>query len=221
MLLLADRGLWSPRLWKRIKDLGWHALLRLTKSVTFAPRGVPRQLARTLVPGPGHAWVGAGVAFKDKKRRAGTLLVVWAVGQTDPWILFTDLPAQEVGIAWYGLRMWIELGFKALKSLGWHWHQTRRTDPERIARHWLVLAVATVLTLATATRLEDADLLDLPPAVVHRPPARARTVSLIRQGLTELQRQFICGRTWTRTWLLPEPWPQPPSTLMVLYHDST
>jgi hypothetical protein len=33
---------------------------------------------RTLVPGAGHAWVGAGVAFKQAGvRQAGTLLVVW------------------------------------------------------------------------------------------------------------------------------------------------
>jgi len=108
VLVLADRGLWSPRLFKRIKDLGWHPLLRLTGSVTFAPRGQKRQRARQLVPGPGHAWVGQGVAFQDQRRRAGTLIVVWVEGQEDPWLILTDLRPRRVGIAWYGLRMWIE-----------------------------------------------------------------------------------------------------------------
>jgi hypothetical protein len=40
--------------------------------------------------------------------------------------------------------MWIEFGFRALKGLGWRWERTRRTDPDRVARHWLVLAVATL-----------------------------------------------------------------------------
>ena len=44
----------------------------------------------------------------------------------------------------------------AIKSLGWKWDKTRRTDPARISRHWLVLAVATLLTLAYGTRVEDA-----------------------------------------------------------------
>ncbi|PZS06316.1 MAG: hypothetical protein DLM70_05260, partial [Chloroflexi bacterium] len=35
VLVLADRGLWSPRLFKRITDLGWHPLLQLTGSITF------------------------------------------------------------------------------------------------------------------------------------------------------------------------------------------
>ena len=30
------------------------------------------------------------------------------------------------------LRFWIELGFKAIKSLGWKWDKTRRTDPARV-----------------------------------------------------------------------------------------
>jgi len=123
--------------------------------------------------------------------------------------------------------MWIELGFKALKSMGWHCNTTRRTDPARVARHWLVLSVATILTLAVATRIEDAALLDLPPAMLHSPPKRPRwrspgvirTVSLIRQGLIALRVQIMLGRLWTRSWLRPEPWPDPPPGIQVQYHD--
>lgn len=229
VLVLADRGLWSPRLWKRIKDLGWHPLLRLHGSVTFTPHGLPRQRARTLVPGPGHAWVGRGVAFTGQRRRAGTLIVVWVEGQPDPWLLLTDLRPRQAGIAWYGLRMWIELGFKALKGVGWHWDKTRRIDPDRVARHWLVLAVATIWVLATATRIEDAALLKLPPAVLHQPPTQpcwrspgsARIVSLFAAGIPALRAQIIRGRLWQCCWLRPEPWPDPPPDIHVYYHDPT
>ena len=37
---------------------------------------------------------------------------------------------------------------KALKSVGWQWQKTRRTDPARAKRHWLVLATATLLPSA-------------------------------------------------------------------------
>ncbi len=78
VLVLADRGLWSPRLWEQIQALGWHPLLRLRPDVTFRPHGGTRVPARALVPGPGHAWVGTGVAFKHRAvRRPGTLVVVW------------------------------------------------------------------------------------------------------------------------------------------------
>jgi hypothetical protein len=224
VLVLADRGLWSPRLWKRLRDLGWHPLLRLRPDVPFAPAGQDRCRARQLVPGPGHAWVGRGVAFKHKSvRRAGTLLVVWSAGEGEPWVLLTDLAPQQVGVAWYGLRVWVEVGFRALKGIGWQWQRTRRTDPDRVARHWLVLAVATLWVLATGTRVEEATALGLPPARLRTPPAgspthRPRLVSIFGQGLTWLRQQVSRGALWRRLWLRPEPWPAPPPSLQISYH---
>ena len=177
VLVQADRGLWSPRLWDAIQAQGWHPLLRVQRQITFRPAGQRRrQRADTFVPGPGHAWVGAGTAFKARAdRRAGTLVVVWDAGQAEPWVLLTDLPPEAVGPAWYGLRAWIELGFRALKGMGWQWERTRRTDPDRVARHWLILAVATLWVLATGTREEDAARRGREPAqlrvAVPPPPA--------------------------------------------------
>ena len=58
--------------------------------------------------------------------------------QEEPWTILTGLPPDEVGVSWYALRFWTELGFRAVKSLGWQWQKTRRTDPARISRHWFV-----------------------------------------------------------------------------------
>lgn len=221
VLVLADQGLWSPRLWKRIRDLHWHPLLRIKDSATFQPDGGKRQSVRGLVPGPAHAWVGHGIAFRHcAVRRAATLVVVWDDGQDNPWVLLTDLPPAEIGVCGYGLRVWIELGFRALKSVGWQWQHTRRTDPARVARSWLILAVATLLVLATGTRAEDADRRGLPPARLrtHLPPLRTvtRVVSLFRLGLTWLRQQFRNHYLWQKFWLAPEPWPAPPKGLSVV-----
>jgi hypothetical protein len=101
VLVLADRGLWSPRLWDALRPWGWHPLLRLTGRTTFRPTGQRRRVrAVTLVDGPGHAWVGTGIAFKDAPdRRAGTLLVVWEDGQEAPWVLLSDLAPEVVGVS--------------------------------------------------------------------------------------------------------------------------
>lgn len=130
-----DRGLWSPRLWRAIRDCGWHPVMRVRTDCTFTPTGGTRQMARLLIVGAGHAWVGTGVAFKPARRQAGTLIVVWEEGNAAPWIVLTDLAPTGVGVLWYGLRVWVELGFKALKSMGWQWQQTQRSDPDRVARH--------------------------------------------------------------------------------------
>jgi hypothetical protein len=227
VLVLTDRGLWSPTLWQGIRAVGWYPLMRVQEQITFRPLGGQRVPARSLVPGPGHAWVGAGTAFKDAAtRRAATLVVVWAEGQADPWVLLTALPPERVGVLWYGLRSWVELGFRALKGVGWRWAHTRRTDPPRVERHWLVLAVAMLWTLAVGTRVEDATLLGVPPGRVRTPPpapaARAmRLVSVFRRGLSWVRWLLGRGRWWRRLWLRPVPLPHAPTNLLVMYHDSS
>ena len=179
------------------------------------------------------------MAFRDRAtRRAGTLVVVWAEGQAGPWVLLTDRPPGEVGVAplrghsWYGLRAWVEVGFRALKGVGWRWEHTRRTDPDRVARHplrghgWLVLAVATLWVVATGTRAEDAARSRRPPSRLAEPPAApasappARTVSVFRRGLAWLRQQVVTGRVWQRLWLAPEPWPAIPPGLHLTFHEA-
>ena len=138
-----------------------------------------------------------------------------------------------MGPSWYALRFWIELGFKALKSLGGKWDKTRRTDPTRVSRHWLVLSVVTLPALAYRTRVEDANARSLAPvnlrappkalALNHRPPRTrpARTVSVIRHGIDWLRRLMRKGCLWSRVWLLPEPWPEPKPNLKVTHHAPT
>ncbi len=227
VLVLTDRGLWSPRLWRGITALGWHPLMRVKGNTTFQPLGGCRQPASQLIPGPGYAWVGRGTAFRQPKvRRCGTLLVVWDQNQQEPWLVLTDLSPEEAGVSWYGLRVWIELGFRALKGVGWQWQHSRRTNPERVSRHWLVLAVATLWVLAYGTRAEDAANLGLPPGRVLRPPPhpvwlQRRTVSIFRQGRSWLTRQLLKGRLWKRLWLEPEPWPAIPDHLEIICHAPT
>ena len=143
--------------------------MRYPKNITFCAQGGRRLPARAFVSRPNTAWVGSGTAFADAKRRC-TLLAVWYAEQEEPWIILTDLPPEAVGVSWYALRFWIELGFKAVKSLGWKWDKTRRTDPARVSRHWLVLSVATLLTLAYGTRVEDAQDRRIAPANLRTPP---------------------------------------------------
>ena len=157
VIVLCDRGISSPKLWTQIRAQGWHPCMRYRKNITFCAQDGRRLPAQHFVSRPDTAWIGQGTAFSTPKaKRRCTLLVVWYAGQEEPWIILTDLAPDEVGPSWYALRFWIELGFKAIKSLGWKWDKTRRTDPARISRHWLVLSVATLLALAYGTRVEDA-----------------------------------------------------------------
>ncbi len=156
--------------------------------------------------------------------------MVWDVEQEEPWIILTGLPPREAGVSWYALRFWIELRFEAIKSVGWKWDKTRRVDPARILRHWLVLSVATLLALAYGTRVEDANDRRIAPgnlrtptkalAPNHRDPRSrpVRTVGILRHGINWLRRLMLKGRLWTRVWLLPEPWPKHKTNLEITYH---
>ena len=205
----------------------------------FCAQDGRRLPAQHFVSRPDTAWIGRGTAFStpNAKRRC-TLLAVWYVEQEEPWIILTDLPPEDVGPSWYALRFWIELGFKAVKSLGWKWDKTRRTDPARVARHWLVLSVATLLALAYGTRMEDAHDPRIAPGNLRTPPKAylvldtgtpaprrrdpwgrpVRTVSIIRHGIDWLRRLLLRGRRWSRVWLLPEPWPEPKPNLEITRH---
>jgi hypothetical protein len=224
VLVLIDRGLRSPTLWDTICSHGWHPLMRLQQNTVFRPAGWRRHHpARDVVRALDTAWVGQGQCF-SRSTRQGTLLVLWLTGAKEPWIVLTDLPPEQAGIAWYGLRTWIELGFRVIKSVGFQWQHTRRSDPTREARHWLVLAIAVLLTQAVGTRVEDALARGLLPVRLRTPPkqrpatTRRRTVSLFRRGLQMLQLLFAQRRYWTRLWLTPDPWPGPPPGIAIFYH---
>ncbi len=233
-LVMCDRGLRSPKLWDRIRRAGWHPYVRQSTNTVFCPDGGTRLPARHLVPGPGHAYVGFGTAFRRPSiRRRGTMIVVWDRGQEEPWVVMTDLAPSEAGVCWYMLRFWIELGFRMQKSFGWQWQNTRRVDPERVSRHWLAMSVATLWTLAYGTRVEDANDLGIDPSRLRSPPKLLapthrsatseprRIVSVLRLGVSWLRRLLHKGRLWRRVWLLPEAWPKPPSNMKIIYHADT
>ena len=163
-------------------------------------KGMP---ARRLVSAPGRSFIGSGTAFSAKsKRLRGTIIVIWDEGRDEPRIIQTDLPPAEAGASWREMRFWIETGFKALKSVGWQRRKTRRTDPARVERHWLVLSVATLLTLAFGSRVEDAQALKRNPSALRSPPKAApernRIAGVFRLGLTTLSRLLAKGQDAAR-----------------------
>lgn len=219
VLVLCDRGLWSPDLYRAIGAAGWHPLMRVRHNLSFAPQGRCRVPARLLVGGGQQAWVGRGRAFKAKPLPT-TLIAVWPLRYPEPCLVLTDLAPDQVGIVWYGLRMWIEAGFRLLKSGGWQWHKTRRTDCERAARHFLVLAIATLWTLAYGTQVQEQAGQALPWTIrIIEGSGQVQSVlGVFALGLKHLQRHLYQGRLRQRLKLKPQPLPQPPEQWNIVYH---
>lgn len=214
VVVLADRGLYAKWLFRRIRRLQWHPLLRVNKGGTFCPDGATqyRSLA-SFAPQHGTQWRGTGVAFKTPKARLRcTLLAWWEEGYDDPWLVLTDLPPENANVLWYGLRAWIERGFKLLKRAGWQWQATRMKDAERATRLWLALAVATLWLVSVGGEAEaEIELSTVPElwAVKRRQSGtRWRTTGLFQRGVVLILLALINQEAVPLGYFYPEPWPQ-------------
>src|SRR5215813_14343924 len=83
----------------------------------------------------------------------------------------------------------IEQGFKIAKRAGWPWQRTRMTDPQRAARLWLAVAVATLWLLSVGGEAEDTIPVGTLPALPanlllpqrQRQATRLRLISVFRR----------------------------------------
>lgn len=148
VMVLCDRGLQSRSLFRAIVALGWHPMIRLTRCGSWRPEGDSTWYAlSTLLAGPGRYYLGRGHLFKREPFRC-TLIGLWEDGYATPWLLMTDLSPERCRGAFYGLRSWIEQGFRVMKSGAYHCERLRVSDPARAERIWMVLAVSLLWTHA-------------------------------------------------------------------------
>jgi hypothetical protein len=178
VIVMTDRALYARWLYQEIVSLGWHPVMRITKLSKFrAGRSKKSPPVPALVPRVGSRWQGRGVAFpkKPERRLECTLMACWEEGYEEPWFLVTDLDPDQAEGLWYGMRSWIEGGYKLLKSGGWQWQATRMTDPDRVERLWLVLAVATCYVLAMGGEADEEGFAEVTVKEPVSPSAQAAT----------------------------------------------
>lgn len=198
VLVLTDRGLESPELFREIVRLGWHPLMRVKKCGKFRPTTWHKGYWMThFAARVGARWSGEGVAYPTGERLGCTLLACWEAGHDEPWLILTDLPATGANPAWYAWRMWIEQGFRALKRGCWGWQRTRMRDPVRVARLWAVLAVATVYLVEVGGEGSSAHL-----------PAIRGPLSRLKRGLLLVWLALLKDQPMPRGTIRHHDWPQ-------------
>jgi hypothetical protein len=219
VIVAADRGLYAKWLFQVIEQLGWHPYLRINRQGKYCPAGSStfRPLSQ-VVSRFGQRWAGRVRCFVTKERQLEcTLLARWDLGYADPWLIVTDLPAAHADVAWYGLRAWIECGFKDSKRGGWHWEQTKMRDPSRAERLWLAMAVATLWVVSVGCQAEASEavplLEELPLQHIARQRARAgrgqaRVLSCFRRGRLLIMAALVNHQVVPLGQLVPEPWPK-------------
>ena len=149
VLVLADRGLYSPRLFRCLSQIGWHPFLRLNDQGQYRELGTSKWLSlKEMHLEDGEASAFEAELFKNKAGRLRCTLACYrGPGHEAPWLIATDLAPEVARATWYALRGWIEQGFKRLKGEGWKLPRTRIKDCKRLQRLWLAVAVATLWVL--------------------------------------------------------------------------
>jgi len=150
VIVLADRGLYAKWLYQCIVELSWHPYLRINTcdGQYKASDAADYSPLRQLLSGPGQS-VGKRVRlFRSPQAQLDcTLVACWSPSCAEPWVIATDLAPDQANATWYGLRNWIERGFKHDKTGGMRWNNTRMTDPKRASVLWLVMAIARFLSV--------------------------------------------------------------------------
>ena len=129
-----------------------------------------------------------------------------------------DLPPAASPACGYGRRAWIEQGFKITKRAGWPWQRTRMTQPDRAARLWRAVAVATLWWLSVggeaAAAIPASTALDVtalvPQPARTRRATRLRLVSVFRRGWPLLLVALLDQAPLSLGRFVPEPWPAVP-----------
>jgi hypothetical protein len=197
VLVLTDRGLESPDLFRAITALGWHPLMRVKAGGKFRPRGWHGHYPMpAFAASVGRRWAGCGVAYPTGSRLDGTLLASWEAGHAEPWLVLTDLAPAAADPAWYAWRMWVEQGFRAVKRGCWQWQRTRMDDPKRAERLWAVIAVATLWSVEVGGAGEPPEL-----------PRVSRARSVLQVGLLLLLVALLRGEALPRGRVEHHDWP--------------
>ncbi len=224
VVVLADRGLYAKWLFQHIVRLHWHPFLRINQQGHFRLRhSTTFQSLKTVVAQDGCARQLEIVCFKTPQAQLScTLLAQWSAQYEDPWLILTDLAPSQASVTWYGLRAWIEAGFKDLKRGGWHWQKTAMTDPARAERLWLVLSVATLWVLSVGGQADRADSAAgfdaplLPPSPSPALPARPRLLSCFTRGIALILAALLRADPCPFGRFVPDPWPAIPDYVPIL-----
>jgi Transposase DDE domain len=182
--VLCDEGLYSQRLFKQICQHGWHPVMRIRTQGLYRRRNGQRWRSLETVAQRGmRPKAFRGQCFKGETLNA-TLWVQWGAVYEQPCLLVTDLAPKHLKRHIYGLRHWIECGFKALKRGGLHWEQSKTPCPERMERLLLVMALAMGWLMAQGVACSETPAASCVPLSLMRRGWIAMVVAAIRQQAT-------------------------------------
>lgn len=181
VVLLADRFFGIPRMVDLLSALDWDWVLRIQDQTQVRLPDGTVQPVRALVRRPGDVWC-PGTAptvaptgpeplavFKGAGWRQCQVAAAWLVGEAEPWLLITSLPATLDRFRDYARRWAIERLFLSWKAHGWDLEASGLTAPAKVGRLLTGLVVATYWRIAVAIPATTAYLAELTVRAAGRP----------------------------------------------------
>ena len=178
VIVQADRGIGtSSDLCRAVTELGWSYVFRVTSTTKVCTLDGDYAIASMVQPG--EQWSATGLVFKTNGRLPATAHAIWDEGCETPWALVTNAPGLTGRE--YAMRNWQEQSFRDLKSGGWHWHDSRITHPDHMARLLVLLTLAYAWAIALGSLAVS--LGRAQPLQRHADGRVTRHWSLFREGL--------------------------------------
>jgi len=203
VMVLADRAYDVPGFIDRLQALGWHWAVRYKANGSGCFRdyqgreGKLKVLIRQHVHAPGQRWKARGWVFKDAGWRKASVVAFWAPGEDEPLVVISDLRPSWVLLKLYGVRFWMEPGFRSDKKLGWHWEDSQVRKLEHHRRLLLGMAWASLLTLCLGRQEAKARLSRLQERRIRRRSGKP----VVGQPRHADQSLFTMGLRCSRDWL--------------------
>jgi len=204
IFVLTDSGLYSKPLFCYLtKGLQWNVLMRTSSTHgLFKATGLHQwqSIGNYLSQGMKPLAV-EGICFKGNPISC-TLILQWEMAYEHPCILVSNLRPHELRHNIYGIRYWIECGFKDFKRGLFHWEQTKMTCPQRAERLWLVISIALLWLSAVGDAASDAP--QWQSLKQARPQARLLSAPVL--GWIDLILTLLKGKPLSYGYLNPYPW---------------
>lgn len=204
VFVLSDSGLYSKKLFRLLsQDIQWATFMRIGWSQgLFQLKGTQKWVAiRDFVYKGMSPLVLEGRCFKGNPIDC-TLILQWDDAYEQPCVLVSNLEPEQVQHNVYGVRYWIECGFKDVKRGFFHWEQTKMTCPQRAERLWLVISIA--LLWLTAVGDAASDMPHWQSLQQARPNQRILSAPLL--GWIDIIISILKGQPLSYGYLNPYPW---------------
>jgi hypothetical protein len=186
VFIVADREFHSIFLAEWIKEqMNCHFVLRIQSNTYVEVKGEWKRADSTVSRGGRSFYSNLLVTRYRKATYRVNLAAIWSKKEDEPWLIISDLKYLKQIESIYAKRFWIEEMFSDHKSRGLNLEQTRITDPDRLERLLVAVAIAYLWIMQVGTLVVNKDLWR---QVDNR--GKSRTVSLCRIGLRWLTKLF-------------------------------